>query len=295
MLNAPMLTAILSNLNRSWEACQEIFLSITDSNLEAALKAEAQTVWDEAEKLKDDLENRVQKLLFDQQELSKLKFKPIEPPSFSGQFKDWPKFRRAFEDIIVFNTHMPDAEKTSHLLGALSGEPRKNLELMQSSTGTFNQTWNLLIKTYHNPRKIALDILQGLFSLPKSSYASAEGMRRIHSTIESSLQAFDEMKISTASWDLWILDAVSKSLDTDSRRLFEEQLEDDGTIPNRQVILDFLLKRQHVLESITGQNRPSQGPSRPNYYAGPQSPNQGPSRPNYSGPQSPNLGGGHSI
>lgn len=154
-----------------------------------------------------------------------MRFKPIDPPSFSGLFRDWPKFRRGFEEIIVFNSHMSETEKNAYLFGALSGEPRRTLELMQNSHGSFHQNWSLIVRTYHNQKKIALDLLQGMTSAPKMANHSAEGVRVLHSTIKSCLQSFEELKIDTSSWDIWILDIVSRAFDADSRRLFEEQLE----------------------------------------------------------------------
>ena len=226
-------------------------------------KSKADRMLAHAEALKDELETKVQRAIGQEDELRKLKFKPIEPPSFSGKLSEWPKFRRGFENMIVFNTHLPEAEKMSLLINAVSGEPRRTLEMMQSPNGSFMQNWTLLVKTYQNNKKIALDILQGLIDIPKMASNSAEGIRRIHSTIESCLQAFEELHIDTSSWDLWILDRVSKSLDYDSRRLFEESLEDEENVPSRTVTLNFLIKRQRVLESISGSNNPH----RPNKWA----------------------------
>lgn len=234
-----------SSLSKAWNSCLSAYedIAIREDGEE---KTRASKIFEDAEKKKEKLELKLQTFIQGSEGMRRLRLKPVEPPTFSGEYRKWPLFKKGFEDMVVFNAHLSETEKTAYLLCALQGEPKRTFELMKSSTGSFFQNWNLLVKVYDNPRKIALDIVQTLKTIPKMSANSADGIRRIYSTVESCLQSLQELRYDTSSWDIWVLDIVLATVDNDTRRLFEESLEDESKIPAQRQVMDFLLKRQHV-------------------------------------------------
>lgn len=92
--SVPMLTSMLRNAQRKWKTIQGLLLEVELlEQVDETTKARAMLV--KVEKLRDEFEEKGNDLIDRAEDLRKLKFKPIDPPTFSGRFRDWPKFRRA--------------------------------------------------------------------------------------------------------------------------------------------------------------------------------------------------------
>src|SRR6185503_13746163 len=100
-------------------------------------------------------------------------------PTFTGNYVDWVKFQKSFEDLIHNNGSIPTAQKLHYLRNCLQGDAAHFFESVDNTDVTYEEAWDRLLSRYDNKRQIIRKHMEILFNQEKLTCKSASKLRRI--------------------------------------------------------------------------------------------------------------------
>lgn len=177
-----------------------------------------------------------------------IKLEPIKLKPFNGDVTQYLDFRSSCWNILTDN--IPEAQRFQYLKNGLDGEPFELIKHLQPMLGSYSEAWTILNGRYLNPRKIANTLLNSLIDLPNMKEESAPAIQTMNLRLTEVLAGLRSCSIDVNGWDPILINIMSKKLDVNSARHFEESLHGEKTIPTLAKFKTFLETRHNILSSL---------------------------------------------
>ncbi|XP_053611107.1 uncharacterized protein LOC128675613 [Plodia interpunctella] len=179
----------------------------------------------------------------------KTKLPPISIPQFSGDYNQWMSFRDLFRSLIHDNNRLTKIEKHHYLKSSLSGEAEQLLRNYSLTEANYDDAWRKLNDRYENKRMIVNNILSRFLSQKTLTSESAKGIKDLLDTSSQCLTSLTNLNID--SWNAIVVHILVSKLDLESRKLWEQSLENSIEIPTYEDLNSFLEKRFRAMEMVS--------------------------------------------
>jgi hypothetical protein len=202
---------------------------------------------------------------------SKIKIKPLEITNFDGDCRKWHTFFETFTDIVE-KGRCSDIEKMHYLNNSLEGDAKKVISHLVIAQGSYSDAVKLLKNRFDNQRKTTAAFIDAILEIPQLQQRSASALIGMHDIVLEALLNLERLGHEVPSWDPILVTILLKKLDYESLKIFEEGLESPKIMPTVQQLLDFLVKRHQMLESLKGSkgksNAPTTNKNKQSYFSG---------------------------
>lgn len=175
-----------------------------------------------------------------------LKLKPIEIPTFSGEYKCWISFKNMFDSLIHNNADLSDLQKIHYLKTCLAGEAERLISQFDVTDQSYKPAYDLLSERYQNDVVLVDTHIITILAQPELKTESSDGIKELMDVTMENLRALKGLNINTSTWDPILLLLLVQKLDVDSRSLWEQTLK-PKTRPTIDEFMEFLSTRFHAL------------------------------------------------
>ena len=146
----------------------------------------------------------------------------------------------------------------------MRGEAKSALDSLQIVGTNYQTAWGLLKGRFEQPRLLVQDHLMALRNLKPLREESSTGLQGLLDTLERHRDQLRSLGRPVEYWDDWFLSFAATSMDVQTRRGWEdevEKLEKEGQETNVTFLslTDFLRRRCRTLNSVEG-SRPTRIP-----------------------------------
>lgn len=183
------------------------------------------------------------------------KLKPPELPVFMGSYEKWPGWKQMFLSLVHENSRFTKILKFHYLKSSVSDKAKELIKHVQFSEENYAVAFNILSERYENKKRLESQLVKNLLNMddicPKGNVKTltSKQLESIYNRINQTLQSLAAANISTCCWDPIISHVVISKFDVSTLAEWE-RTSSDKIPPTRTQILDFLLKRQRVIESL---------------------------------------------
>lgn len=187
----------------------------------------------------------------------------IPIPKFNGKTENWLEFRDTFLSLVHNNDSIGNMEKFHFLKGALEGEARQVVHLVDLSADNYRVIWDILCDRYNNTSLLVNDHLKSLLGITQLTKESAVDLRNLVDTLTKNLYALQKIGLSIDTWDPIVIYIVMEKLDATTRRVWEEQ-RPRKQLPTLTQFREFLKARVEMLVTLeTEKNKSNKLETRP--------------------------------
>lgn len=183
-----------------------------------------------------------------QQSNTEPKLPKISLPKFSGDYLDWISFQDIYDSLVHSNNSIPKVQKFYYLKGSLTGEAANLIKTISASEANYDSAWLVLRNRYHNKRLIVDTLIRKLFDIPKSN-GTSQSIKLLLDSAQESISSLNNLEISTATWDPFLIYLLANKLDVQTRKEWEKSLK-TTEIPTIKDMFSFLEQTFRTLESV---------------------------------------------
>lgn len=180
-----------------------------------------------------------------------LRLATINLPEFSGKYVEWQSFYEMFVSLVHNNPDLDNVQKMHYLKSKLTGSAAKMLNRFKPTSANYIPAWEILIKRFQNKRIIVNEFLDSLLSAPALTSDSPDGLRNLIDLTNECIYGVKALDISVNDWNPWIVLVVTKKLDHDTNKAWEEHINAATEIPDYDTLMEFLEVRYRVLEGLS--------------------------------------------
>lgn len=204
------------------------------------------------EKISNEAEVKVQplqlpeNLVLNTTNKSNLKLKPINIPTFSGDYKKWISFRSMFDSLIHKSKEFSKLQKLHYLKDSLDGEAERMVSQFDITEESYDAAYEAITERFHNEVILVDTHIISILSQPNLTTESSHGLKELFDVTVENLRALNSLKINTDTWDPMLLLLLVQKLDSATRRLWEQKLQ-PKVRPTLKEFLEFLGTRFHAL------------------------------------------------
>lgn len=188
---------------------------------------------------------------------STFKLPMIQIPPFNGKLEQWTEFKDLFESLIAKQAKLEGVQKLHYLKNALVGEPLQLIKHLTITNDNYIAAWQILKDRYENKRALITSHLKNLYDITPVTANSASSLRNVIDTVNVSLSALDLHGVGTMFWDELIVYHITRKLDPDTLRHWEEELKGSKEFPKLERLRTFLEVRHNVMQNLQSNKPPS--------------------------------------
>lgn len=194
-----------------------------------------------------------------------IKLPQLALPKFNGNYDQWKPFHDLYIKLIHENKMLADVQKLQYLKSNLTGEAANLVQHLSITSENYEATWSLLKNRFNNSRILVSTQLEILLNLQNLTFESSKNLKNMHDRTMESLHALNNLKIKTDSWDPLVVHILTKKLDKETHKLYEQSLNNPKEVQSLENFLNFLESRFQSLDAIgsTHLNNTSSKPSNP--------------------------------
>lgn len=163
--------------------------------------------------------------------ITQIKLEPISLEKFNGDFKKWKSFIETFTSLVA-NSQIPKIQKFHYLKNHLEDDAKKIIQHLLLTEDNYEPALNLIKQRFENNRKIKNSYIETILEAPIIQTRAPEQLIALHDLINESLQALDNLGCDSSNWGELLVSILSKKLDYDSYKNFEEHLENPKESPS---------------------------------------------------------------
>lgn len=181
-----------------------------------------------------------------------IKLPPLQIKKFSGDRLAWPEFKATCEATFA---HIDPINRFRYLKFHLSGEAERLVMHLPISVSSYGSAWRILHRRYENERAVINANLTRLIELPQMHKESADSLKQLVDTTNECLAAVQSYGISTTSWSCILVLLLSRKLDNNSIKHWEEYIQGSRDVPLLDTFFHYLDMRINVLETVYSVNQ----------------------------------------
>lgn len=179
----------------------------------------------------------------------------LELPSFDGTLQDWVPFRDMFITAVHGNTNLSKSQKLTYLKSLLRGEANRSVSSIIISDANYDMAWQQLQDRYQNDRELLFAVMRRFDNQPVVTAQSASSLRQLADISRESIRYLTVLSLPTDQWDAILLFYVIKKLDSYSKELWEQSL-NNTSIPTLKSLFEFIEQRARALSASGASSRP---------------------------------------
>jgi len=173
----------------------------------------------------------------------------IDLPKFDGTSSEWLPFKDLFNSLVTANPTLSAVEKLQYLKTSIVGSATHLLSNTALTADNFQKAWEALIAFYENKRLLVNAALHSLMSLKRMSSESATEMEQLYMKVVQIYSTLETLDRPIAFWDDFLIFIVSRKLDSESIKLWEQLLGASKEPPKWQQFSEFMMTRFLTLQA----------------------------------------------
>lgn len=177
---------------------------------------------------------------------SKLKLKPVDIPTFSGDYKKWISFRKVFDSMVHNDKKIDKLDKMHYLKSSVSGEAERIISQFDITPEAYDEAYKVITERFHNEVILVDTHIMSILSQPNLTSESGTDIKELMDVTTENLRALKFLNIDTTTWDPILLLLLVQKLDRFTRRLWEQTLK-PKVRPTMKEFLEFLETRFYAL------------------------------------------------
>ncbi|XP_055527362.1 uncharacterized protein LOC129719983 [Wyeomyia smithii] len=181
--------------------------------------------------------------------LANVKLPTITLPEFNGDFNDWLTFHDTFVSMIHSSTEISCVPKVHYLLAALKGEAANLIQSVTITAANYSVAWDTLVKRYSNKAILRKKHIRALLKYTKILNNSVDALHRIVDDFQRHTKVLQQLGEPVEHFSSILMELLEDKLDDASLQSWEESASLDEQ-PTYAKMIEFLLKRTRVLETI---------------------------------------------
>ncbi|XKL60216.1 hypothetical protein PGB90_001232 [Kerria lacca] len=185
--------------------------------------------------------------------IPEVKLPKIEIPKFDGDPRKFLKFKALFQNIVHDDANIPSIRKLYYLQEALTGKAEEFVRDIDVNETSYSIAWTELCQRFDNKRSIIRLHFSDLFGILKINHESQ--LRGLLDVVAATLRGLKMCGEPVENWSSLISYFVSTRLDDNTRRDFENSVEDSSTYPSWKALKQFLDRRAAVMEENVTSNQ----------------------------------------
>ncbi|XP_013164455.1 PREDICTED: uncharacterized protein LOC106115573 [Papilio xuthus] len=183
--------------------------------------------------------------------VSYVRLPKIDIPTFSGKYVEWTSFRDLFVSLIHNNPSLDDVQRLHYLKSHLQGEAEQLLRHIPITADNYTTCWAQLESRYNNKKFLANCILKRFMNQRNITVESSSAIKELLDITNECLHALENLGVDVTSWDILVIYIVSQKLDPESRKLWENLINDcSNKLPELSQFRTFLENRFRALECL---------------------------------------------
>lgn len=175
-----------------------------------------------------------------------LKLPPLNLPSFSGSYEQWPGFSDTFKSSVHNDQRHTDAQKLIYLSSCLTGRAADKIESLQTTDANYQVAWGILEKSYDDPTCVINNHIKSFFELASCNNASATALGELLNKVTKHYRALKALR--KPFLEAFPIYAVISKLDPQTRIKWNEHVQSNSS-PTMEQLLEFLHAREKILET----------------------------------------------
>ena len=175
----------------------------------------------------------------------------LELPRFSGDSVKWMSFYNTFDTTIHQSASLSRVEKFQYLNSCLQGEALDLIRGLPLSESNYLIAWDLLIKRYHNQRKLVSMHINKILDMPSVSGNSLISLRSFLSTFHENAQALSALGHDISNENTLLVTILMRKLDFATRKRMEDTRRETHELPLASELITFLERECAHLEDAS--------------------------------------------
>ncbi|CAB0041911.1 unnamed protein product [Trichogramma brassicae] len=150
--------------------------------------------------------------------MSRLSLKPIEPPTFSGEYGDWEEFREIFTSLVINDRTLSQVDRMHYLKTHVKGSAEALLKGISVTSENFDVAWNALKSEYDNKRRLVASQVAAIRLLAPAQEETSVELRRVLMGVRYPLARLAALKRPVKYWGDVLVDVLLSRLDQNTIR-----------------------------------------------------------------------------
>ncbi|KAL0892639.1 hypothetical protein ABMA27_014364 [Loxostege sticticalis] len=175
----------------------------------------------------------------------------MEIPTFVGNYTQWPTFYDLFKEAIHFNNTISKSQKMQHLKSKVKGEAERLIQHLHISADNYDAAWDILCQRYNNKQLLFTKQIEVFLNQPLIQKQTSYEIRKLHDISKECLHAINNLGIDTYSWSPLLVHLISKKLDNETYRDYQESRKKPRELADLDELFSFLEAKFIALEPIT--------------------------------------------
>lgn len=179
--------------------------------------------------------------------------KPPDLTPFSGGYEQWLNFKQMFM-TLVHKTDLPNIFKLHYLKQHVIGEAAEHIKHITFDEQNYEVTLKILTERYEDQKQLEFTHIKNLLDMDdicpvKGAQLNSKQLEAIYNRVNQTLQSLQSLKIATCCWDPIIVYVITSKFDKYTLAEWEN-MSASKKPPTRHEVLEFLKKRQRIVESL---------------------------------------------
>lgn len=180
--------------------------------------------------------------------------KRVDLPEFSGGYMQWQTFKQMFTSL-VHNTKIPTILKFTHLKKSITGKAAALINQINFSEENYEVALKALSDRYDNRKFLQYQQVKNLLNMDdifpngKPRKLNSSHLESMYNRITQTLHSLKASNVLTCCWDPILAYVVISKFDEDTLADWEKVSQPIDP-PTQTELLDFLKRRQRVIESV---------------------------------------------
>lgn len=175
---------------------------------------------------------------------------------FNGDSLQWLTFKDSF---LSWQTRISqeDVDRFNDLKSCLTGDALNKIDHFHSGNQTYQEAWNLLVKTYENPIFLTAHYINAMLTLPKVNTSNYKEIERLADKVQAYVAALKTLNVILSPE--MVTGILEKSLSDDLLSEWRKEWQKSTTYPQYHKMVEFLYHTATYFSQINANKRPSKG------------------------------------
>lgn len=178
-----------------------------------------------------------------------IKMRPLEIPTFTGNFEEWSTFQDLFNSMVHMNSNIAEVQKFVYLRMYLAGEALGMVQNLATNAANYTVAWTMITTRYNNRRILIQSHTKAIYELEPIYKESGWRLRALTNNLNMHMQALKAHGHDPEGWGALLLHIILIKLDPSTMRKWESIATKDE-LPSIAHLVQFLQDRCQILEAV---------------------------------------------
>ncbi|XP_031638124.1 uncharacterized protein LOC116350465 [Contarinia nasturtii] len=203
-------------------------------------------------------------MIFNSHSESEVRLPPIELPTFSGEFTEWPSFADRFGSA-VHKRNISDANKLVYLKSTLRGDAALLISELTTTDANYLTAWKLLKENYENKRVIFNHAMNTLLNYDAQRKETASSFKSLIGNTDATVKSLESIGIDKSIVSKFIAFLVCSKLPLETISFIEQNIASHDSILEYEELKKILFIRIRSLDIVNQTKRDTVSNNNSNY------------------------------